>query len=65
VKKIILIVFKLVLVIFILFFFIHITLYFYIKTIPKIDLKNINNIQLYDKEGNLFFKVMEKKNGFP
>lgn len=55
-KKIILIVFKLVLVIFILFFFIHITLYFYIKTIPKIDLKNINNIQLYDKEGNLFFQ---------
>ncbi len=39
-----------------LFIFLHIGAFLYAKIIPKIDIKSVNNVLLYDKDNNLFFK---------
>lgn len=38
------------------FIFVHLGAFIYAKTLPKIDIKNINNVFLYDKDNNIFFQ---------
>ncbi len=39
-----------------LFFFLHTVIFIYTKITPKLDIKNANNIFIYDKNNDLFFQ---------